>query len=149
MPTTWIVSGLTSSTIAGQTQTITLTAQDAYGNVANNYTGTVHFSSSDAQAVVPPNYTFTATDAGTHTFSYTLKTAGTQTLTFADTFFTALTATESIAVTPAAASSFTVAGFPTTTTAGVAHNFTVTARDAFGNVATGYTGTVAFSSRAA
>src|SRR5262249_43102757 len=79
------------------------------------------------------------------TFTVTLKTAGTQTLTFADTFTTGVTATESLAVTPAEAASIQVTGFPATT-AGVAHSFTVTARDAFGNVATGYTGTVAFSS---
>jgi hypothetical protein len=53
--------------------------------------------------------------------------------------------TQSITITPAAPSSFRVSGFPATT-AGVAHSFTVTALDPFGNVATGYIGTVAFSS---
>ena len=47
----------------------TVTAQDAYGNRATGYTGTVHFTSSDAQASLPVDYTFTAADAGMHTFS--------------------------------------------------------------------------------
>ena len=51
-----------------------------------------------------------------------------------------------ISVRAAAAHSFTVSGFPTTVTAGAASQIVVTAYDAFGNVATGYTGTVAFSS---
>lgn len=37
-------------------------------------------------------------------------------------------------------------GFPAAVTAGVAGNFTVTADDPYGNVATGYAGTVEFSS---
>jgi hypothetical protein len=144
-PTVWVVSGFPAASTAGVAVTFTLTAMDAFGNVVTN-PGPVHFSSSDAQASLPPDYFFTAADAGRHTFTSTLRTAGTQTLTFADTFFTALTATESVGVSPAAAASVQVASFPTTTTAGVAQNFTVALRDAFGNVATGYTGTMAFGS---
>jgi hypothetical protein len=46
----------------------------------------------------------------------------------------------------APAISYTVAGFPSPITAGVPGSVTVTARDFAGNVATGYTGTVHFSS---
>ncbi len=144
-PTVWVVSGLPAASTAGAPLTFTLSALDAYGNAVTNI-GTVRFSSSDAQAGLPPDYTFTAPDAGRHTFTATLKTAGPQTLTFADTFFTALTATEPITISPAAAASAQIAGFPTATTAGVAQTLTVTLRDAFGNVASGYTGTVAFRS---
>jgi hypothetical protein len=145
MPTTWIVNGLSAASTAGAAQTFTLTAMDSYGNVATNYTGLVHFSSSDSQAILPPDTFFSSADAGRHTFTVTLKTAGTQTLTFADTFNTGLTGTQSIAVSPAAAASVQIAGFPATT-AGVAQTFTVTLKDAFGNIASGYTGTVTFSS---
>src|SRR5262249_49857416 len=51
-----------------------------------------------------------------------------------------------ITVNPVAASMLTVAGFPSPSTAGAAGNFTIIAKDAYGNTATGYTGTVAFSS---
>src|SRR5262249_31127146 len=111
------------------------------------YRDTVHFTSSDAQAVLPADYTFTATDNGTHTFAATLKTAGAQSLTATDTANASLNGTEGgITVTPAAASTLILAGFPTTITAGVAGTATVTARDAYGNLATGYTGTVHFTS---
>ena len=63
---------------------VTVTAYDAYGNVATGYTGTVTFTSSDGQAALPASYTFTAADAGTHTFSVTLETAGTQSITATD-----------------------------------------------------------------
>jgi hypothetical protein len=137
-------SGMPSATTAGAAQTFTITAMDAFGNRAQ-YLGTVSFSSSDSQASLPSIYTFTTADAGSHTFTATLKTAGPQTITAFDYFNGTPTGTQAITVTPAAASSFQVSGFPATT-AGVAHSFTVTARDAFGNVATGYTGTAAFSS---
>ena len=49
------------------------------------YTGTVHFTSSDAGATLPADYTFVAGDAGTHTFSFTLSGLGNQTITATDT----------------------------------------------------------------
>jgi len=52
---------------------VTVTAKDAYGNVATGYLGTVHFTSTDANAVLPANYKFTAANAGTHTFSVTSR----------------------------------------------------------------------------
>ena len=52
--------------------------------VAPGYTGMVTFSSSDAQAGLPASYTFTAADAAAHTFSATLKTAGSQSITVKD-----------------------------------------------------------------
>ena len=85
-PTTnLVVSGFTSPTTAGAAHNFTVTAQDAFGNVTTGYTGTVHFTSSDGAAVLPANYTFTGGDAGTHVFSVTLKTAGTQSITATDT----------------------------------------------------------------
>jgi hypothetical protein len=139
------ITGLPSSTTAGVQQTFVVTAFDPFGNRAR-YFGSVVFSSSDSQASLPSFYTFTAADAGSHTFCAALKTAGTQSLTVQDFFNGLPSGTQSVTVTPAAAASFTVTGFPTTTTAGVSHSFTVAATDAFGNVATGYTGTVAFTS---
>src|SRR4051794_9553390 len=43
------------------------------------YAGTVHFTSDDPQAALPPNYTFTPGDAGTHAFSATMNRAGSST----------------------------------------------------------------------
>ncbi len=144
---TFTVTGFPTSIQAGGAGTITVTAKLAAGGVATGYTGTVHFTSSDLQAVLPTNYTFVAADNGVHTFNITLKTAGSQSVTASDTVTGAITGTQSaITVTPAAASIFAVAGFPNPTIAGVTGSFTVTARDAFGNTATGYTGTIQFTS---
>src|SRR5262249_46644845 len=47
------------SATAGTAITFTVTAQDAFNNTALGYPGTVHFSSSDSQAVLPANSTLT------------------------------------------------------------------------------------------
>jgi hypothetical protein len=138
-------AGPPAASTAGTAQSFTITAMDAFGNRAP-YFGEVFFSSSDNQASLPAAYVFTVADAGSHTFTATLKTAGPQTITARDSSVGTPTGAQTVSVTPSAAASFQVAGFPAATTAGVAQSFTVTTRDAFGNVATGYTGTVAFSS---
>src|SRR5207237_24707 len=127
--------------------TFTVTAKDPYSNTATGYTGIVHFTISDAQAVLPAEYTYTAADAGQHTFSATLKTAGSRSLTATDTVTSTITGSQTgITVNPAATSSLVVAGFPLSITAGVAGNFTVTAKDPYSNTTPGYTGTVHFTS---
>ena len=141
------VTGFPSSTTAGVANTITFTALNGDGSTNTNYTGTVHFTSSDAHAVLPADYTFTAADLGVHAFSATLVTAGSQSITATDTATSSTFGSETgIAVNPAPASSFVVSGYPTSITQGTAGTFTITAVDPYGNVATGYTGTVQFSS---
>jgi predicted outer membrane repeat protein len=144
---TFALAGFPSSVQAGVAGTITITARDAAGKTVTGYLGTVHFTSSDPQAALPADYTFVNGDNGIHTFSVTLKTAGSQAITAKDTVLASITGTQSaITVTPASASTFLVAGFPNPTTAGVAGAFSVTARDAFGNKANGYRGTLHFTS---
>src|SRR5207253_2656264 len=75
----------------------------------------------------------------------TYRTAGAQTISAADPVTGSLAATSPVSVAPAAASHYRVAA-PATKTAGESFSITVTALDAFGNVATGYTGTVHFTS---
>jgi hypothetical protein len=140
------VAGFPTSTTAGGTGTVTVTALNASGGTNTGYTGTVHFSSSDPHAVLPADYTFTAADQGVHTFTVTLETAGTQAITATDSANGLLGSDTGIAVSPAAASTLTLAGYPSPTNAGLAGSFTVTALDPYSNVATGYTGTVHFTS---
>src|SRR5439155_16277299 len=73
-----------ASAVASDPFTLTVTLTDVYGNLASGYAGTVHFTSSDAKAILPADYTFTSVDAGTHTFAVTLATVGSQTITAAD-----------------------------------------------------------------
>ncbi len=85
-----------------------MTALDASGSTATGYTGTVHFTSSDGQAVLPANATLTN---GVGTFSVTLETAGNQTVTATDTTTSSITGTSNtIAVAAAAATHFSVSG---------------------------------------
>src|SRR5438309_174953 len=63
---------------AGAVMSITVTALDSSNNMGATYLGTVHFTSTDPAAVLPADYTFTAADAGVHTFTVALQTAGVQ-----------------------------------------------------------------------
>jgi outer membrane protein assembly factor BamB len=145
--TTLVVSGFPSPDVAGVAHNVTVTAKDPYGNTATGYTGTVHFTSTDTQATLPANYVFTSTDAGTHVFILTLKTAATQSVTATDTVTASIKGSQSgIVVNPAAISKLVVAGLTTPRTAGVAGSIRVTATDAYGNKITGYVGTIHFTS---
>ncbi|TNF27308.1 MAG: hypothetical protein EP329_19680 [Deltaproteobacteria bacterium] len=137
-------SGAPATVTAGDALSVTLTAYDAYDNVLASYAGAVSFSATDPDATLPAEFTFGAGDAGTHTFDgIVLRTAGAQTVTVSDASGATL-ATVEVTVESAAAASFGVAGLPETVTAGAATSLTVSARDAFGNVATDYVGTVTF-----
>jgi hypothetical protein len=78
--------------MAGMPFDLTVTALDPFGQVAAGYTGTVTFSTTDPdpRVVLPADYTFTAADAGAHTFTdtglgeTTLITPGQQAITVAD-----------------------------------------------------------------
>ena len=111
--------------------------------MATSYTGTVHFTSSDAQAILPANATLTN---GVGTFNVTLETAGSQTVTATDTTTSTIAGNSgAVSVTAAAATHFVVSA-ASASTAGNAVTVTVTAKDAYNNTATGYTGTVHFTS---
>jgi len=73
---------------AGTPFDVTIQVVDVFGQVAFGYTGTVTFlvTDPDSAVVLPLDYTFTADDAGTHTFTgaFILITPGDQTLTVAD-----------------------------------------------------------------
>src|SRR5262249_29166401 len=78
---------------------LTVTVVDAYGNVVTGYRGTLAFSSSDATARLPSNYTFTAADQGMHTFTgLMLKKRGKQTIRVTDPLASSLTVSAIIEV---------------------------------------------------
>lgn len=141
-----VVTGLASTTTAGEAQTFTVTALNNAGNVLTDYTGTIHFSSSDYQAGLPADYQFTAADRGVHTFTVTLKTAGWQSITATDTAVPNLSSSQGSSVTPATLSTLLIGGFPSSLTSEDYGYFSVSAADAYGNAVTSYTGTVRFTS---
>ena len=76
------VTGLAGPATAGVAQNVQVAALNTDGSIDTAYAGTVHFASSDAKAILPGDATLTN---GVGTFSVTMDTAGTQTLTVADT----------------------------------------------------------------
>ena len=114
------VAAFPSSTNSGAAHTFTVTAEDLYGNVTTSYSGTVHFTSSDPKATagngLPSDYTFTSgtgNDNGVHTFTATLTTVGSQSITATDTVNNTITGTQSrITVNPAAPSGLVLNGYP-------------------------------------
>ncbi len=133
---------VTGSTVAGNTLTFTLHALTASGNPDGTYTGTIHFTSTDPQAVLPADYTFVLSDNGTHVFTVTLATSGAQSVTATDTVVSSLQAVQSVSESPAAAATVTTtAGSGQTANVGVAFAtlLAVKVSDAFGNAVPGTT----------
>jgi hypothetical protein len=58
-----------ATAVPGSAFSVTVTAKNPDTSTATDYRGTVHFTSSDSQAVLPADYAFTSGDAGAHTFS--------------------------------------------------------------------------------
>ena len=147
-PTQFVVSATPSTIIAGTSTTLTVTAQDQFGETSFAYTGTVHFSSTDTAAGVslPADYTFVPGDNGVHVFTagVTLLSAGSQTVTVTDTSNGTITGNTAVIVNPATASQLIVIE-SSPVTAGSAFNVTVTAKNQLGVTATGYSGTVHFT----
>lgn len=136
------VTPSTSTPVSGVAFSVTVAAQGASGQAATDYFGTVHFSSSDSQAILPAD---APVSSGSGIFPVTLKTAGNQTITVSDA--TSLTGTSgAITVGTAAPTHFLVTPAGNYATAGVAVMFSVTAMDVSGNAVTGYSGTVHFTS---
>jgi hypothetical protein len=128
---------------AGSNVSFTVTALDMSNATDTGYTGTVHFTSTDGQAVLPADSTLTN---GVGNFQATLKTAGNQTITATDVVTASITGTSNnITVNPAAATHLSVSA-PASVTAGTPFSFTVTALDPFGNTDTNYAPIVHFSS---
>ncbi|MGH9106254.1 MAG: IPT/TIG domain-containing protein, partial [Acidimicrobiales bacterium] len=159
------VTGLANGPVGPQT--VTVTAYDANGDVATGYRGTVEFGSycgvsslyvpdlcevpPSQQTQVPANYTFTAADAGTHTFTsgVTFELASSpETVTATDTSTPTITGSESVDITPGPVTSF-VLTFPNETlVAGQAlyeDSLTVEAVDQYGNTNPNYNGPVSLA----
>ena len=82
-----------ASAAAGTAFNFTVTALDASNRMTTNYSGTAHFTSTDSQAVLPANSMLTN---GMGTFSATLKTIGSQTITATGTMTASITGTSTV-----------------------------------------------------
>ena len=133
------------STTAGTAQSFTVTAQDPYNNTATSYLDTVSFTSTDTPASLPSAYQFVSGDAGVHTFSGTLVTKGTQSLTATDTSNGTINGTQTgivVAAGSALASASTITGTgPVNADGSSTSTITITLNDAYGNGVSGVTPT--------
>jgi hypothetical protein len=140
--THFVVSAPASAT-AGAAFTFSVTALDAFSNTDTAYSGTVHFTSDDGSASLPADATLTN---GAGTFSATLLTSGSRTITATDTVNASLFGvSNAILVLAATPASFNVTA-TASVTAGATFTFTVTAVDPGDVTVTGYNGTVHFTS---
>ena len=131
--------------MAGTAVSVTVQALDADNGPAPSYRGTVHLVSSDSQAQLPGDYSFTAADNGVHTFTATLSTAGPQSITITDTAVSFITGIGNVVVNPAAAVQFQIIA-PPSSPSGAAFDITVIAMDPYGNTDVNYSGTITFTS---
>jgi hypothetical protein len=128
---THFVVSASSSATAGASFSISVTAKDQYGNTVTSYSGTVHFSSSDGQAVLPANSGLTS---GVGTFSVTLETSGSQKVTATDTANSAITGVASLTVTAADdLAKIVISPGAASVTAGVAQAYSAEGFDQYGN----------------
>jgi hypothetical protein len=165
-----VLSAASTTPTAGVGDNLTITAQDASNKTVTGYTGAKSLAFGGASTIganhpAVTNSSGTAVNFGAATtIAFTNGVAsvsgtanGAMTLYKAET--TSITVSDgsisngaglSVTVKPATASSFALPT-PATQTAGTAFNETLTAQDAFGNTATGYTAakTIAFSGPAA
>ena len=129
---------------AGAGFTFTVVAQDRFGSLTPRYGGTVHFTSTDASSgvILPPD---SSLSGGQGTFSATLIKAGPQTITATDAANASVTGSLTVTVQAASAAGL-ILRTPASAKPGQAFAASVTLNDRFGNLATGYTGTVHFTS---
>lgn len=93
----FVVSGAVGGQPGGTKHTVTVKAIAADGLASSTYRGAIRFSSDDASASLPADYTFTAADNGMHTFpdGAMFMTAGTHEIRVRDKADSSLTGAQS------------------------------------------------------
>lgn len=135
---THLAVSATSTMTAGGVVDVLVTARDAANATATGYSGTVHISTDDPLGTVSMDMPLTN---GVGSFTVIVRTAGVTTITATDTVTASISGSDTVLVTPGAATALKASG-PANATAGSPVDITVTARDGYDNLATGYAGTV-------
>jgi hypothetical protein len=125
-----------TTTTSGASFSVTVTAENSTGGTLTNFTGTIHFSSSDTRATLPADYKFVSGDHGVHTFTgVILKKVGLQVISVNGTKNAAFSGSTAIQVNAAAASPTPSGGAATT---GDTADSIAAALEALGDTAAGY-----------
>jgi hypothetical protein len=91
----FFMGGIPLKALHNVAYTVTVIAQDAYGNTVTGYLGTVQFSNAGGTAVLPSPYRFTTLDRGRHLFRVIFQTLGpNQSVTVEDQNNTSATGSE-------------------------------------------------------
>jgi hypothetical protein len=112
-----------ANTMPGVAFDVTVHALDASNNLVPNYTGTVHFTSTDVTAMLPADTTQTT---GTGTYSAAFNTPGNWTITVMDAANNISGTSASVAVATTAATTTTITSAPNPSPLGQAVTFTAT-----------------------
>jgi hypothetical protein len=75
---------LMSEAYSGEEARIAVVALDEFNQPVLDYSGTVHFTSTDPSAVLPDDYTFTPADRGVHVFEITAPSVGDLTISVSE-----------------------------------------------------------------
>ena len=122
---------------------VELAAEDASGQVAPNYSGTVTLTSTDPNVVLPKTITF---HHGVAIFPVTFKTAGPQSLTATDDSTPALSVTASTTVAAPIVATQLAMSLPQNVPNGVPVPVELAAEDASGRLVSDYSGTITLTS---
>ncbi|HET8538397.1 MAG TPA: hypothetical protein VFL83_00865, partial [Anaeromyxobacter sp.] len=129
---------LPATVTAGTPLSFSVRAVDAQGNTVTGYAGPASLTATGGE-VTPATLAF-VDGIGGATATVTFTVSGPQGVTVADAATAAVRTSASVTVLPAAAASFSIEGLPGALVAGTAASFSISARDPFGNLATGYAG---------
>jgi hypothetical protein len=141
------MTGYPASVLKGQSfGDVVVTACDQYGAPFTSYAGDVYFESSDPLVVLPyhalSKYTYVpATDNGVHTFDgFMLNTEGPQTITVTDGTKSTVSDPPITVNAAPVLNHFEIGTISGSQTAGTAFSITITAKDQYDVVYTGYAG---------
>ena len=129
--------------LVGQALRGQVTVTDAYGNSAGDFDGPVVLQSSDPSATLPTNLMMTEGHLSLSNVMFT--TSGNQSLTVRDANQRLQAGISMVAVQAGSAVQMQMQ-CPSSNVAGADESVVVSLRDAYGNLAAGYTGTVQFTS---
>jgi hypothetical protein len=134
------------SATAGDSAFITVTALQADGSANGEFRGAVHLACDDPGAVLPADLVFGQADGGSRTAQVAFKRAGPRTVSATAVGAAIAGGSVVVQVAPAVATSLALSPVPGTVTAGTPFVLRATMLDGFGNVASGYAGTLHFAS---
>ena len=132
----FIFTNVPSASDAGVSFGFTVSPADTFGNILTDYTGPVHFTSTDPfSPALPADTNFTLTDAGSKLFNAALKTVGAQKITASAGL--AVGTSTAVVIRPGGAAQLLIITGPVSRVAGqLFPSLVIRAVDAFGNTAT-------------